>query len=430
MNGKKAKRLRREAREQQAATLAKAPGEFEAMPVIPKEHVKSYLLTRFIGKSGYRFISISKPGAFYESEEGKDLSLVLLHRVFPAYNEEAGSYSGVSDDMPEACVRTSPDFESFVMDREAKCYTKGSPDPVEDYEPSGSLEKIDFNRLTKAFSAESRIIEDQQQEKMNTPEARLMMDEELHLVSQKYVADIMKQRFAAQGIVYYPDHLVDETGKTVTDPTELISIFSRACPKEEISKLGLAYCSILCKLYDKYRTHADAHDRTISYAMMDYLYELIRKEIIRKGYLVSADRITITKRPDELVRIDAAKQPGDDELDEKARDELILSVADEMDAWTRLTFINLYNDILNWYEAGLRNGEYTLNCNVELDDLKDYMDRKGMPYGTVDGHPCFVKDGRTLPYKEFVQIALEYFIDWQARLKERALNEAKETPLE
>ena len=429
MNGKKAKRLRREALERQAAGLAKAPGEFEAMPVIPKEHVKSYLLTRFIGKSGYRFISISKPGAFYETEEGKDLSIVLLHRTFPNYDEQSGTYTYLYDDLPEACVRTSPDFESFVMDRTMKCYTKGNPEPVENYEPVSSLEKVDLKKLSNTFDAEGKSFNDHQKEKMNSPEARIMTSEELHLISQKYITDIMKQRFAAKGIVYYPDHLVDETGKTIKDPTELIAIFSQVCPKEEVSKMALAYCSILCKLYDKYQPHVDAH-QTLSYAMMDYLYELIRKEIIRKGYLVSADRITITKKPDELIRIDAAKHPGDYDLDEKVRDELILSVADEMDSWTRLIFICLYNDMLSWYAAGLRNGKYNLNCNVELDDLKDYMDKKGMPYGTVDGHPCFVKDGRTLPYKEFVQIALEYFIDWQARLKERALNESTEKPLD
>jgi len=430
MNGKKAKRLRREALEQKAAGLATAPGEFEAMPVIPKENVKIYLLTRFIGKSGYRFISISKPGAFYETEEGKDLSIVMLHRTFPIYDEKNGTYTYLSDDLPEVCVRTSPDFESFAMDRRMQCYTKGNPEPVENYEPVSSLEKVDLKKLSDTLDAEGKTFDAKQQEKMNSPEARIMMSEELHLAGQKYISDIMKQRFAAKGFVYYPDRLVDETGKTVTDPTELISIFNQVCPREEASESCLAYCSILCKLYDKYQPQVDDHDRTISYAMMDYLYELIRKEIVRKGYLVSSDRITIKKKPNELIRIDAAKLPGDDDLDEKARDELILSVADEMDAWTRLTFINLYNDILNWYEAGLRNGEYTLNCNVELDDLKDYMDKKGMPYGTVDGHSCFIKDGRTLPYKEFVQIALEYFIDWQARLKERALNESTEKPLD
>ena len=417
MNGNKAKRLRRELREQQAANMAKAPGEFEAMPVIPRELVKSYLLTRFIGKSGYRFISISKPGSHYETEDGKSISIIILHRAFPMYDQNTGRYMTNFDDHPEACVRTSKDFEGFVMDKTMKIFEKGNTEATEGYEPPFSLEKVSIDELIETAKKEGELIEKQQTDQMNTIAARIMTDGNLHDICRKYTADIMKQRFAKHGILYCPDRLVDATGKDITDPAEVIDTFEHYCPKQEITGLSHRFAGIICRLYDKYKTEELDGRSIVTYTMMDYLYSCICKTIVHNGYLVDSDRITI--------RQNAESEP----LSNEDADKLIDETTESIDAWTRLTFINLYNDVLKWYAAGLNNKPYEGNCNTDFDDLKDWMAKKGMPYGKVDGHPCFVKDGKTLPYKEFVGIALEHFGSWQDRMMRKHLAEAKETPL-
>lgn len=94
-------------------------------PIIFSNDVVEYLLSRFVGKAGYRYISISRHGSLFIHDDYKALVPVILHKDFPI----ASSLGRFSDPNRKDCVislvKVDPSFKGVVLGRDGAFYAEG-----------------------------------------------------------------------------------------------------------------------------------------------------------------------------------------------------------------------------------------------------------------------------------------------------------------
>lgn len=401
MNGRKAKRLRREQARQ-------VDGQFEKMMDIPADLVKSYLMTRFIGCSGCSYVSISKPGAHYHLDDYKDVAIVMVHKGFPQQDQNGAYFA--EKDLPKDAVTVELDFPGIVMDKEGHVYVGDAKEPDPTFEFTYELHHLTKERAFASVKDESaKFIEDAEANKdvdELTKEVRLSPD--LRNIGTAYVRYILSQKFQEKGLPYGQGEVVDENGNTLKTPEEIEALYHRICPKEIMEGLQERYLTVLYNLMTYYKKKVDTRFYPIlNYQMIEYVYDRIRSRMPAKGYSASPDMVTVyvTGQPVPIVDTEA--------------DNLIDEINKEIENWVDREFVPTYNRLCKWYSAKLnKNKAYEPSINDPIDELKAWMEKKGFEYGTEKGRECFMtKDEKeVVPYKAFRVFTLMFYRDWQADL--------------
>ena len=88
-----------------------------------EDTVKSYLMKFFIGKAGWKYVSISKPGSLFKTPLGNMIVMVKLHKTMPVLIE-TGRYEADKDMMltPIKLNDIWEMFEGMVVDNTGKVY--------------------------------------------------------------------------------------------------------------------------------------------------------------------------------------------------------------------------------------------------------------------------------------------------------------------
>ena len=81
MNGRMAKRLRRlnKARIEEELARKKAIGVMSAAPVLTADMLIPYMISCFIGKCGYNYMSLGRYGSVFINDKYNDISPIVVH---------------------------------------------------------------------------------------------------------------------------------------------------------------------------------------------------------------------------------------------------------------------------------------------------------------------------------------------------------------
>ena len=134
MSGRRQKQLRRAA----SNTLSKTEKldhqirirKLMESPVINASDVIEYLQSRFVGKTGYHYISVSAYGSLFIHENYKALVPIILHKEFPI-TSTMGRFSDPNQkDCAISLVRVDPTFKGIIVDRSGTLYSAGIKTPI------------------------------------------------------------------------------------------------------------------------------------------------------------------------------------------------------------------------------------------------------------------------------------------------------------
>lgn len=147
MSGRKNKKLRRQIKEdkiQKKIELRK----LASLPVIPVPKIPEFLASRFVGKTGYHFISIGKVGSLFLNKDYENIVPIMLHNSFPVmsavgrFNDKNGKDSAIG------LVKVKPEFPGLIIDRQLNMYLNGCSIVVKDEDAFPQL--CDLERVTVA----------------------------------------------------------------------------------------------------------------------------------------------------------------------------------------------------------------------------------------------------------------------------------------
>jgi len=161
----RAKKERREARLRGEATDQQQDYRIlDNSPIVPHNVAIAYLVTKFVGKSGYKFISIGRNGSLFMNEKAMDIVAVNLHREFPITSVRGRFNDPQKRDISVNAFHVPEGFPGIVVDRNANVYIGGSSNVATKEEIESVL--TDFRKVTAeeynvALQAEQPIIEEQ-----------------------------------------------------------------------------------------------------------------------------------------------------------------------------------------------------------------------------------------------------------------------------
>ena len=98
--------------------------------VIPSDQVVEYLLSRFVGKTGYHYISVSAYGSLFIHDNYKALVPIILHRDFPTTSSLGRFADPHEKDCVISLVRVDPTFKGIILDKEGTLYSAGIKEPI------------------------------------------------------------------------------------------------------------------------------------------------------------------------------------------------------------------------------------------------------------------------------------------------------------
>ena len=126
MSGRRQKLLRKQQNLNQIIDNKIRLKQLESLPAIPADQVPWYLHTKFSGKTGYHYVSISKYGSLFAHENYKGLVPIILHRSFPV-TLAMGRFQGPNQekDCVVGLVRVPTDATGLIFDRDGNMYING-----------------------------------------------------------------------------------------------------------------------------------------------------------------------------------------------------------------------------------------------------------------------------------------------------------------
>lgn len=132
MSGSRQKQLRRQKNITKNEALDRKIRIRQLMesPVIRSNDVVEYLLSRFVGKTGYHYISVSRYGSLFIHENYKALVPIVLHREFPISTSLGRFTDPKQKDCVISLVRVDSTFKGFVVGRDGQFYAGGVKEPI------------------------------------------------------------------------------------------------------------------------------------------------------------------------------------------------------------------------------------------------------------------------------------------------------------
>lgn len=165
MSGRKNKKLRKQIREdkiQKRIELSK----LAELPAIPVSKISEFLASKFIGKTGYHYISIGKVGSLFLHKDYENIVPIILHNSFPVMSA-TGKFNDVhGKDCAIGLVKVKPEFPGLVIDRHLDMYLGGSSYLLPEEETLSKLcdlERVSVAECNHAIKRQEEIFS----EKMN-----------------------------------------------------------------------------------------------------------------------------------------------------------------------------------------------------------------------------------------------------------------------
>jgi len=160
--GKKS-RTKRERREGKLASETKPVSLFDSMLTVPADAVVTSLLLKFVGKSGYRYVSVGRYGCLFVNEKYTDVVPVMLHREFPEMSVRGRFNDPNRNDIVLYTVHVPASFTGMVIDKHANVYLTGNPEvkatPEELKNVLCDMTKVTADEFNAALEAERPLIE-------------------------------------------------------------------------------------------------------------------------------------------------------------------------------------------------------------------------------------------------------------------------------
>lgn len=131
MSGRRQKLLRKQKDTEYATTRNIELKRLESLAAIPAGNVPWYLSTKFTGKTGYHYISVSKYGSLFADPSYEGLVPVLLHHKFPVTLSMGRFQSPDEKDCAIGLVRVPREFsEGVIISREGELFVGGKHEAV------------------------------------------------------------------------------------------------------------------------------------------------------------------------------------------------------------------------------------------------------------------------------------------------------------
>jgi hypothetical protein len=166
MSGRKNKKLRRQIKEdkiQKRIELRK----LAELPSIPAPKIAEFLVSKFVGKTGYHYISIGKPGSLFLNKVYESIVPIMLHNSFPIMSATGRFNDANKKDCAIGLVKVKPDFPGLVVDRHLNLYLNGCSIIVKDEDALPQLcdlERVTVSECNDAIKSQEEIFS----EKMNS----------------------------------------------------------------------------------------------------------------------------------------------------------------------------------------------------------------------------------------------------------------------
>jgi len=160
--GKKS-RTKRERREGKLASEAKPVSLFDTMTTVPADMLITSLVLKFVGKSGYRYISIGRFGSLFVNELSQDIVPVELHREFPELSVRGRYNDPNRNDIVLYAVHVPRSFPGLVINKHAQVFLTGNPEtPASEEEIKNvlcDLTKVTGEEFNNALNLERPLME-------------------------------------------------------------------------------------------------------------------------------------------------------------------------------------------------------------------------------------------------------------------------------
>lgn len=165
MSGRKNKKLRKQMREdkiQKRIELRK----LASLPSIPVPKIAEFLASRFVGKTGYHYISVGKVGSLFLNKAYESIVPIMLHNSFPIMSATGRFNDPNQKDCAIGLVKVTPEFPGLVIDRHLNMYLNGCSIIVKDEDALPQLcdlERVTVEECNAAVKSQEEIFT----EKMN-----------------------------------------------------------------------------------------------------------------------------------------------------------------------------------------------------------------------------------------------------------------------
>lgn len=130
MSGKKSKLARKMARLEEATKNTRIIGEIDRQKYLSADLFIPYMLSKFSGKAGYKFVSVGGYGSLFLSEGHSDIVPITLHRQFPETSARKRFNDPDRKDIVVNVIHVYPGFRGFVVDKNANVYIGGISAPA------------------------------------------------------------------------------------------------------------------------------------------------------------------------------------------------------------------------------------------------------------------------------------------------------------
>ena len=130
MSGKKSKLARKMARLEEANKNRRLIGEIDRQPALSADLFIPYMLSKFSGKAGYKYVSVGGYGSLFLSDKYADIVPIALHREFPETSARKRFNDRERRDIVVNVVHVYPGFRGFVVDKNANVYIGGISAPA------------------------------------------------------------------------------------------------------------------------------------------------------------------------------------------------------------------------------------------------------------------------------------------------------------
>ncbi len=160
MSGRSQKKLRRKQNKEDKIQKKIELRKLSSLPSIPVDKISEYLASKFVGKTGYHFVSIGKVGSLFLHKDYQDIVPIVLHNSFPVMSA-TGRFNDINrKDCAIGVVKVKQEFPGLVIDRHLNMYLNGCSIVVKDEDALPQLcdlERVKVEDLNAAVKTQESI---------------------------------------------------------------------------------------------------------------------------------------------------------------------------------------------------------------------------------------------------------------------------------
>ena len=190
MSGRRQKSLRKNQNKEDKIQKKIELRKLAELPAIPVPKIAEFLASKFIGKSGYHFVSVGKCKSLFLDMRYENIVPIILHNSFPImsatgrFNDENGK------DCAIGLVKVKHDFPGLIVDRKLNMYLNGCSIIVKDedaWPELCDLERVSVKECNEAIKSQEVIFKQKMAEALDT--VKKSQDKMEELLSNPYIND-------------------------------------------------------------------------------------------------------------------------------------------------------------------------------------------------------------------------------------------------